>query len=130
MNDMSQAPSVKDGEKKKESPIPKPTFERERTFSLSIPIERPAKNGSGMEVISKLTLRTPLAIDIFDIGGTVTQTSYVKGAIRVAMDAQLLREWIKRLSGEDGTVIGQMAGRDIKLIYDWLSSELSQIEGN
>jgi len=113
-----------------DSKLPNPDFETERTFPLILGIQRPNMRTGQVETIDKITLKAPMALDFFDIGGTVTRTYWTPTGLIMEPDAQRFRMYIRRLSGWDEAAITQMAARDLKMIYNWLTNELSMISGN
>jgi hypothetical protein len=102
-----------------------PSFELEKTFVLSRPVK--AVVGTATAEIDKITLRAPLAADVFAIGGLATRTNWMPGGLVLEMDTDRLQKYLVRLSGQDASVIGSLPARDIKFMYQWLNEELSQV---
>jgi hypothetical protein len=102
-----------------------PAFEATRTFKLSVPIERPHPKGVGTETLTHITLRAPLALDVFEIRGGPTRSWWEGGRLFMEWETDRLRQYVVRLSGHDYSIISQMAGRDLKRMYSWLHSELA-----
>jgi hypothetical protein len=126
MNDVSVNPEG--AEAVLESPAtpsaPVPQFEDFKVFQLSKPVERP--NGSS---ITELTLRSPNGLDVFEIGGQVSRNVWAAGGTSMYMeqDTARLQRYLLKLSGEPLMVVGKIPARDIKLMYDWLTDELSAV---
>lgn len=101
---------------------PTPKFEDFKVFPLSKEIERP--DGTKL---SEIKLRSPTGFDVFEIGGQVSRHVWNGSNMMVEQDTSKLQRYLLKLSGEPLMVMGKIPARDIKLMYDWLSDELSAV---
>lgn len=138
MNDMPRAPrapsmaaaspaaaSAPDPEQLEKDLLPPPVWESERVFPLSKSVT--IMDRAGKKTLTELKLRSPLALDLFEIGGVATTTNWAPNGMILEMNTERFREWVIRLSGHGNEVISQMAARDLKQIYVWLNAELSSV---
>ena len=110
-----------------EKVLPTPQFESEKIFPLTAPVTRTVKGNP--EVVTHVRLRAPIAMDVFEIGGSVSKTIWNPAGMIIEMDTERLKKFIQRLSGLDIITVSRIPGRDLKAMYDWLNAELS-ITGN
>ena len=110
-----------------EKVLPTPQFESEKIFPLTAPVTRTVKGNP--EVVTHVRLRSPIAMDVFEIGGSVSKTIWNPAGMIIEMDTERLKKFIQRLSGLDIITVSRIPGRDLKAMYDWLNAELS-ITGN
>lgn len=96
----------------------------DKTFALSRPIKGHGK--AGAEEIKEITLREPIADDVFDLESPTTQIATTDGRhVEVKLNGRALRAWLSRLSGLDGGVLGAVASRDLNEMAQWLNMELN-----
>jgi hypothetical protein len=105
-----------------------PTWESEKTFKLTRRVHS-HKNGSAVD-IDQITLRAPLALDYFEVGGPPSKTNWNQGGVQVEMDIERTKSWILRLSNIDTPALYQLTAKDLRTMYDWLLTELQGTTGN
>jgi hypothetical protein len=118
-----------DDQKTDEQKFPEPKFEKQKTFKLSEPIEE-AIMGGQTATLREVTLRSPLVLDVFEIGGTVTRNVYTDEGMHIQPIQKNIKAYLERLSGKGWDTLSQMQARDLKQMYRWLNQELSVISGN
>jgi hypothetical protein len=119
-----------DQEKKDDATqFPEPKFEKQKVFKLSEPIEE-ALMGGQTATLTEITLRSPLVLDVFEVGGGVTRNVYNDDGMHVDAIQKNIKAYLIRLSGKGWDTLSQMQARDLKQMYRWLNQELSVISGN
>ena len=100
-----------------------PKWEAEHTFVLSHPVVR--LNGGGE--ITEVRLRGPNGLDMFEVGGLPTKTKWGPSGMTVEMDPERTKKWIGRLAiGVDAQTVFRAPARDIRAMFEWLTTELQQ----
>ena len=82
----------------------------EKTFKLSQPIVTQGETGT--VTLTEITLRPPKAREVFDFGIPFNDNDMITGPV--------LREWIMRLSGQDGSVVDDMGLAETMDIARWI----------
>jgi hypothetical protein len=120
-----------DQEKQKEDEkrFPEPKFEKQKTFKLCEPIEEAQMGGSSTK-LTEITLRSPLVLDVFEVGGGVTRNVYTEEGMHIEAIQKNIKTYLVRLSGKSWDTLSQMQARDLKQMYRWLNQEISVISGN
>lgn len=81
-------------------------------------------------MVKELRLRSPIVLDVFEVGGSVTRNVYTDEGMHIEPIQKNIRKYLERLSGKGWDTLCQMQARDLKQIYRWLNQELSVISGN
>lgn len=82
----------------------------EKAFKLSSPV---ATQGEGGTVtLTEITLRAPTARELFDFGIPFNENDMIAGPV--------LRDWIMRLSGRDGSVVDAMGLAETVQMARWI----------
>ena len=84
-----------------EKVLPTPQFESEKIFPLTAPVTRTVKGNP--EVVTHVRLRAPIAMDVFEIGGSVSKTIWNPAGMIIEMDTERLKKFIGRECNFVGT---------------------------
>ena len=99
-----------------------PKWEPEHTFKLTNPVQR--ANGT---VVTEVKLRAPNGLDMFEVGGLSTKTQWNPQGMTVEMDPERTKKWLSRLAVDvDMPTLYRAPARDIRAMFEWLTTELQQ----
>lgn len=82
----------------------------EKTFKLSSPIVTQGETGT--VTLTEITLRPPKAREMFSFGIPFNEDDMIVGPV--------LRDWIMRLAGQDGSVVDELGLAETMQIARWI----------